>query len=103
MSRPHKNSKESSQPYVRTWEVTKFLLKNAPERMTPRDVLYITVADELGGISKCSSSGELPRGRQQVKDFSPYAKQQRVQNTADQIENDDPWFRLFGEGKKQLH
>ena len=59
------------------------------------------MADELGEISKCSSAGELPRGRQQVKDFSQYAKQQRAQNTADQIKDDDPWFRLLSEGKKQ--
>ena len=52
-------------------------------------------------ISKCSTSGELPRGRQQVKEFLQYAKRQRAQNTADQIRDDDPWFRLLGEGKKQ--
>ena len=68
--------------------------------MTPRDVVYTMVADELGGISKSSSSGELPRGRQHVKDFSRYAKQ-RAQNAADQIKDDDPWYRLLGEGKKQ--
>ena len=99
--RRHKNSKQSSQPYVRTWESTKLLLKSAPETMTPRDVVYTTVADEIGGISKCSSSGKLPRGRQQVKDFSRYAKQQRTHNTAGQIKDDDPWLRLLGEGKKQ--
>ena len=101
MSRLRKNSKQSLQPYVRTWESTKFLLKNALERMT-LDVVYTTVAGELGGISKCLSSGELPRGRQQVKDFLRYAKQQRAQNTADQIRHDDPWFMLLGEGKKKL-
>ena len=48
-----------------------------------------------------SSSGELPKGRQQVKDFSRYAKQHRAQNTADQIKDDDPRFRFLSEGKKQ--
>ena len=83
---------------------TKLLLKSAPESMKHRDVLYTTVAEKLGGISKCSSSGELPRGRQQVKDFSRYAKQQRTPSTAvtaGQIKDDDPWFRLLCEGKKQ--
>ena len=79
----------------------KISAEECPRKMTPRDVVYTTVADELGGISKCSTSGELPRGRQQVTDFSRYAKQQRAQNTADQIKGDDPWFRLLGEGKKQ--
>ena len=105
MLRPHKNSKAPSKPYIRTWDSTKSMIKEAPKEMKPREVVYKTVAEDLGGISKCSSPGQLPRGRQQVKDFArkmlsvsdPLGKK----NISGKCGNDDPWYRLLGECKKQ--
>ena len=81
------------------------MIKEAPKEMKPREVVYKTVAEDLGGISKCSSPGQLPRGRQQVKDFarkmSSVSDPLGKKNISGKCGNDDPWYRLLGECKKQ--
>lgn len=101
--RHHKNAKKS-QPYVRTWASTKLLIKDASKEMKPREVIYKTVADDLGGVSKCVSLGQLPRNRQQVKDFVrhiPASQGLEKKNLSGRSSDDDPWYRLLGESKKQ--
>lgn len=104
LPRPHKNTRNSSQAYVRTWESTKSLIRDAAKDMRPREIVYKTVAESLGGMSKCSSHGQLPRGRQQVKDLARnngknVNERKRISGKGG---DDDPWYRLLGECKKQV-
>ncbi|XP_028415711.1 uncharacterized protein LOC114539280 [Dendronephthya gigantea] len=71
--------------------------------MNPREVVHKTVAEDFGGISSCSGIGMVPRDRQQVKDFSRNKKKSKRQRKtlSEDANDDDPWFRLLGESKKQ--
>lgn len=95
----HGNSKNhSSAPYVRTWASTKESVKNASEVFQPRDALHKVIAEDLGGIATCASVGQIPRGRQQVKDLR---KESRIKTLSSANAQDDPWYRILGECKKQ--
>ena len=102
--RPHGNCKLQTTGYIRTWTSTKTFLKSASEESKPREVVYKTVTEELGGLSGCTGIGQLPRGRQQVKDFGRKSKDKTnvpLNNLSGTGKKDDPWFRLLGDCKKQ--
>ena len=102
--RPHGNCKSRSSGYMRTWTSTKTFLKSASEESKPREVVYKSVTEELGGLPGCSGIGQLPRGRQQVKDFGRKPRDKtsvHMKNISGAGKNDDPWFRLLGVCKKQ--
>ena len=102
--RPHGNYKSRSTGYMRTWTSTKSFLKSASEESKPREVVYKTVKEGLGGLPGCSGIGQLPRGRQQVKDFGRKPRDKTsvpVMNISGAGKQDDPWFRLHGDCKKQ--
>lgn len=63
---PHGNA-HGGKPYVRTMPSVMTKLKKESVSKTPKSVVKI-LSDESGGIMKIKSAGELPRGRQQVKD-----------------------------------
>lgn len=103
--RPHGNcTSQTSTGYLRTWDSTKSFLKSASEESKPREVVYKTVTEQLGGLPSCTSLGQLPRGRQQVKDYTRQRKSNSsvpVKNVSGAGKKDDPWFRLLGDSKKQ--
>lgn len=102
--RPHGNYKSRSTGYMRTWTSTKTFLKSASEESKPREVVYKTVTEELGGLPGCSGIRQLPRGRQQVKDFGRKPRDKTsvpVKNISGAGKQHDPWFRLLGDCKKQ--
>ncbi len=103
--RPHGNcTSQTSTGYVRTWDSTKSFLKSASEESKPREVVYKTVTEQLGGLPSCTSLGQLLRGRQQVKDYARQRKSNSsvpVKNVSGAGRKDDPWFRLLGDSKKQ--
>ena len=89
---------------MRTWTSTKTFLKSASEESKPREVVYKTVTEELQGLPSCSGIGQLPRGRQQVKDFGRKPRDKKsvpLKNFSGAGRQDDPWFRLLGDCKKQ--
>jgi hypothetical protein len=95
----HGNSKNhSSAPYVRTWASTKESVKNASEVFQHRDALHKVIAEDLGGIATCATVGQIPRGQQQVKDLR---KESRIKTLSSANAQDDPWYRILGECKKQ--
>ena len=97
----HGNAK-TSQQYVRTWSSTKSLVQNNCTQAKPREVLYKTVSEDLGGIEGCISVGQVPRNRQQVKDFTRNTlKENERKNLSRQGGTDDPWYRLLSECKSQ--
>ena len=60
------------------------------------------IVDDLGGIAACSSVGPIPHGRQQVKDLGKSAGKKEPKKTlSTNSVQDDPWFRLLDESKKQ--
>ena len=63
---PHGNAR-SHQPYIRTMPSVMCKLKEQAKKQTPKRVLQF-VSSEAGGILEASSSGALPRCRQQIKD-----------------------------------
>ena len=67
-----------SKPYIRTWASTKESVKNASELVQPRDAVHKVIVDDLGGIAACSSVGQIPRGRQQVKDLGKSARKKEA-------------------------
>ena len=102
--RSHGNSKSQSTGYMRTWTSTKTFLKSASEKSKPREVVYKTVTEELQGLPSCSGIGQLPRGRQQVQDFGRKPRDKKsvpLKNISGAGRQDDPWFRLLGDCKKQ--
>ena len=105
--KPHGNCKsQTSTGYVRTWGSTKTFLKSASEKSKPREVVYKAVTEELGGLPSCASVGQLPRGRQQVKDYARKRNNESnvpVKNLSGSRagKQNDPWFRLLGDCKKQ--
>ena len=102
--RPHGHRKSQSKGYIRTWTSTKTFLKSATKESKPREVVYKTVTEELGGLSGCTGIGQLPRGRQQVKDFGRKSKDKTnvpVKNLSGTGKKGDPLFRLLGDCKKQ--
>ena len=67
-------------------------------------MVYKAVTEELGGLSSCVSLGQLPRCRQQVMDYGRQSSGKDsvpVQNISGRGREDDPWFRLLGDCKKQ--
>ena len=102
--KPHGNSKANSgaQHHIRTWESTKECVRNASKCLQPRETVHKVVKDDIGGIAACSSVGQIPRGRQQVKDLRKSAtKTGLVKSLSPGNVTDDPWFRLLGACKKQ--
>ena len=64
--------------------------------------MYKAVAEDLGGIASCSSVGQVPRNRQQVKDLARnQTKTSKGKNLSGREGTDDPWYRLLGESKSQ--
>lgn len=55
-------------PYLRTWQSTKQVImeKTNATCTNPREEIYKTVHNDLGGIQGCSHLGQLPRDRRQV-------------------------------------
>ncbi len=100
----HRNSKgnAASTKYVRTWASTKSLVKNLCQEIKPREVTYKAVSEELGGIASCSSISQMPRNRQQIKDFARnQSKDKESKNLSGKEKTDDPWYRLLSECKSQ--
>ena len=99
----HGNSKTpSTKPYVRTWSSTMEALKSESNKLNPREAVHKVVKNDLGGLASCSSVGQMPRNRQQVKDLT---RNQSVagckKSLSENYEQDDPWYRILGESKKQ--
>ena len=67
-------------------------VRNASEQVQPRDAVHKVIADDLGGIAACSSVGQIPCGRQQVKDLGKSAriKEPKKSLSSGNI-HDDPW------------
>ncbi len=55
-------------------QARKKCVRNASEIFQPRDALHKVIAEDLGGIATCASVGQIPRGRQQVKDLRKKAE-----------------------------
>ena len=99
----HGNSKTSStKPYVRTWSSKKEALKNVSNELNPCVIAHKVVKDDLGGLANCSSIGQMPRNRQQVKDLARNQSAASCKKSmSGNYEHDDPWYRILGESKKQ--
>ena len=78
----HGNSKDSSsKPYIRTWASMKESVKNASELVQRHDAVHKVIVDDLGGIAACSSVGQIPCGRQQVKDLGKSVRKNEPKKT----------------------
>ena len=77
-------------------------MKSASNELNPREVVHKVVKDDLGGLASCSSVGQMPRNRQQVKDLARnQTAAERKKNLSGNYDHDDPWYRILGESKKQ--
>lgn len=102
MQRLHGNTKSATKPYIRTWSSTKGAIENAVKDLAPREVIHKVVSDDLGGLASCSGLGQMPRNRQQVKDIGKAKKGETcLKNLSGNDNQDDPWYRLLGDCKKQ--
>ena len=101
---PHGNAKHKDSEYVRTWESTKSLLKDATVKKKPREAIHHVVGKEIGGIRFCSGIGQLPRDRQQANYFRRIKSNSGgfvpVKNMSGEGK-EDPWYGLLKESKIQ--
>ncbi|CAB4007303.1 Hypothetical predicted protein, partial [Paramuricea clavata] len=103
---PHRNSKKKdTNHYVRTWESTKTAIKQeSNSAKLPREAVH-NVVNKIGGVQSCAGLGQLPRGRQQVKDLK--RKNDKTvpgigfKNISGSGKTDDPWYCLLNECKTQ--
>ena len=81
---------------------TKSLVQSQCKQANPREVMYKTITEDLGGVASCSSLGQVPRNRQQVKDFARNrAQHSSSKNLSGPGQTNDPWYRLLAESKSQ--
>ncbi len=98
---PHGNSKnkENSQ-YVRTWQSTKDAIKEGNNSAKlPRECVRDVINDVTEDSQPCTGLGQLPRGRQQVKDMKRNDNKSSESNSTGK--SNDPWYSLIRECKAQ--
>ena len=67
-----------------------------------KSVIFSLQKKRPGTRMVCSSVGQIPRGWQQVKNLGKSARKKEPKKTlSTNIVQEDPWFRLLGESKKQ--
>lgn len=102
---PHGNSKKK-QDYIRTWESTKGLLEEASDKKKPRDAVHHVMENGLGGLTSCVGLGQMPRNRQQSSDLKRNKNKRVVhsmnhKNMSGAGSDNDPWYLLLNESKRQ--
>jgi len=76
MTRPHGNAK-TDEPYRRTRESTKALLKSELKINGPKEAVDKVFASR-GGLVAAKSAGELPRGRAQAYNLKRKLQQEQL-------------------------
>ena len=95
---PHGNSKAKEKShYVRTWQSTKDAIKNSAK--LPRKCVHDVIHDVTEDSQSCTGLGQLPRGRQQVKDMKRNNGGSHRPNSS--TKSNDPWYSMIKECKAQ--
>ena len=98
---PHGNSKSREKShYVRTWQSTKdTIVEGNNSAKLPRECIGDVIDDVTEDSQSCAGLGQLPRGRQQVKDFKRNDHNSSQGNFSSK--SNDPWYSLIQECKAQ--
>ena len=90
---------------MRTWQSTKEALEKASICKRPRDAVHHVVKESIGGVASYSGLGQMPKNRQQVSDLkrntnaSPLLSVRK--NMSGRGTQNDPWYLLLNESKRQ--
>ena len=98
---PHGNRKTKEKShYVRTWQSTKdAIMEGNNSAKLPRECIRDVIDDVTDDSQLCAGLGQLPRGRQQVKDLKRNDEKSSHGNSSGK--SNDPWYSMIKECKAQ--